>query len=160
MTAANRARLETYRDAFRDNAKGIRWMATLDSHTCTTCAALDGSEWDFNGKPISGTRMDFKLPPAHFSCRCVATPVLNTKLDDIFGVPGLDELLKPTERASSQGPVKNMTFAEFLKRQSPEFINSALGEKRAALYRAGKITLADLVSGTGRPLSLAELKAR
>ena len=49
------------------------------------------------------------------------------------------------------------TFNEFLKRQSPEFIERVLGKRRAELFLAGKLTVRDLISGTGRELSLAEL---
>jgi hypothetical protein len=51
-----------------------------------------------------------------------------------------------------------MTFEQFLNRQPPAFADKVLGKGRAALWRAGKITLRDLVSGTGRPLTLEELR--
>lgn len=160
MTAANRARLESYREGFGKNAKGIRWLATLDSHTCVTCAALDGSEWDFDGKPLNGTRLDFQAPPAHWNCRCVASPVIAGTLDEIFGVKGLDARLNaPSVRASSQGPVEAMNFGAFLKRQSPDFIEDVLGTRRAELYQRGKLTLTELVTKSGRQKTLAELRA-
>lgn len=160
MTAANRARLESYKQAFGDNARGVRWLATLDSHTCMTCAALDGSEWDFDGKPLNGTRMQFQAPPAHWNCRCVASPLIKGTLDEIFGIKGLDDRLNtPSQRASSQGPVPNMDFDAFLKRQSPEFIEDVLGTRRAELYQRGKLTLTELVTKSGRQKTLAELRA-
>lgn len=159
MTAANAARLESYKQGFGKNAKGIRWLATLDSHTCVTCAALDGSEWDFDGKPLNGTKLAFQAPPAHWNCRCVATPVIAGTLDEIFGVKGLDAKLNtPPVRASSQGPVGNMNFDAFLKRQSPDFIEDVLGTRRAELYTQGKLTLTELVTKTGRQKTLAELR--
>lgn len=66
MTAANRARLET----FRKNAKfaaGVSWLATLDSSTCMRCAALDGKGWDFDGNPI-GHKLQFQVPALHANC--------------------------------------------------------------------------------------------
>lgn len=75
MNAANQARLETYRKNSKHVA-GVRWLATLDSHTCRTCMALDGSTWDLEGKPLDGTTLDFQVPPAHFSCFTGDTPVL------------------------------------------------------------------------------------
>jgi hypothetical protein len=47
--------------------------------------------------------------------------------------------------------------SDFLKRQSPEFVDKVLGKRRAELFLAGKLTLTDLVSGTGRELTLEEL---
>ncbi|WP_022684550.1 phage minor head protein [Sphingobium bisphenolivorans] len=157
MSAANSARLATYRKNSKFTA-GIRWLSTLDSHTCLTCAALDGASWDLDGEPIKGTSLDLRFPPAHWNCRCVLSPVPKG-LNDIFGA-GIDEMIAAKSmRASKDGPVANQNFNDFLKRQSPEFIERVLGVKRAELYRQGKLSLRDLVSGTGRPLTLDELRA-
>jgi hypothetical protein len=159
MTAANQSRLATFKANGR-HGQGIRRLATLDSNTCLQCAALDGAEWDFDLKPIRGTSIQYVPAPSHFSCRCVDT-VIPKSLDDILGVEGLDAQLESTRtRASKDGPTKATTMAAFLKRQSPEFVEEMLGAKRAEMFLSGKLTLRDLVSGTGRPLSLAELKAR
>ena len=159
MSAANQARLETYKKNSR-HIDGIRWLASLDGITCIQCMALDGSTWDIEGKPTGETTLPFQLPPAHFSCRCVATPIPKS-LNKILGRTGLDERLAATRtRASSSGPTTATTFGEFLKRQSPEFIEESLGTERAALWRAGKITLRDLVSGSGRPLTLDQIAGR
>jgi SPP1 gp7 family putative phage head morphogenesis protein len=156
MAAANDARLATY----RKNAKliaGIRWLSTLDSHTCVQCAALDGQAWDLDGGKLSGTSVDFMSPPAHWSCRCVLSPIPKTFADLGLNIP---EPADQGERASSQGPVSaTTTFADFLSRQSGSFVEKVLGVRRAELFRAGKLTLTDLISGTGRELTLEELKA-
>lgn len=151
MTAANDARLATYRKNARF-IKGVRWLSTLDSRTCLTCMALDGQGWNLDGDRLKGTKVEFTAPPAHFSCRCVLTPIPKSEGDD-----------GPTigQRASKDGPVEaGTTFQDFLKRQSPEFIDNVLGKERAELFEQGKITVRDLVSGTGRELSLAELTER
>lgn len=151
MTAANQARLAT----FRKNPgliDGVRWLSTLDSHTCLQCAALDGQAWDLDGNKIKGTTIDFTMPPAHFSCRCVASPIPASLAE--FGIEEEDGV-----RASSEGPISaKTTFDAFLKRQSPAFIEKTLGADRAAMFIAGKLTLRDLVSGTGRPLTLDEIR--
>lgn len=156
MTAANTARLATYRNN-ADHIAGVKWLATLDSHTCVQCAALDGAEWTLDGEPLGATTLAFRSPPAHFACRCVHTPI-PASLEDVL--PGFDAALAAvSQRASSNGPVAgDTTFASFLKRQSPAFIDDVLGKRRADLFLAGKITLSDLVSGTGRPLTLQELR--
>ena len=160
MSAANEARMAVY----RKNGKfieGVKWLATLDSHTCKTCGALDGQAWNLEGEKLKGTTMLLRFPPAHANCRCVMSPVPKS-LDSIFGRDDLDDFAASlSRRASSQGPVAGTTtFADFLKRQSPEFVEQTLGKKRAELYLAGKLTLRDLVSGTGRPLTLDELRTR
>lgn len=159
MNAANQARLETYRKN-RDVIAGVRWLATLDSRTCVTCGALDGSEWDLEGKPRGETTLQFQLPPAHWNCRCVASPVTKG-FDEILGTTGFDAIFgRGQQRASQFGPVDDMTFAAFLKRQSPEFVERSLGKRRAELWQQGRITLTDLVSGSGRELTLDELRAQ
>lgn len=153
MSAANEARLAT----FRKNARliaGVRWLSTLDSHTCVQCAALDGQAWDLDGNKLAGTEADFQTPPAHFACRCVASPIPKTFADIGFDIaePGAGT------RASAAGPVSATTsFSDFLKRQSPAFVDDVLGKRRAAMFLSGKLTLRDLISGTGRELTLAEL---
>jgi hypothetical protein len=154
MTAANEARLATFRKNDR-LIKGVRWLSTLDSHTCVQCAALDNAAWDLGGKPILATRIEFMTPPAHFACRCVLSPIPKTFRDIGLNIDEPDE----GTRASSEGPVPaSTTFDDFLRRQTPAFINKTLGKERAALFLAGKITLRDLISGTGREITLDELR--
>lgn len=153
MSAANDVRLAT----FRKNARfisGVRWLSTLDSHTCLVCTALDGQAWDLSGAKLAGTEIEFTAPPKHWSCRCVISPIPKAFSDlDI----DLDEA-SPGTRASSEGPVSSTTsFDDFLKRQSPHFVANTLGKRRAELFTDGKLTLSDLVSGTGRELTLDEL---
>lgn len=128
------------------------------THNCKTCGALDGSEWDFDGKKLGKTRMEFQAAPAHWACRCIMTPVPNyAALNEIS--PGLGDRLKASgERASSNGPIKSgTTFADFLKRQPDAWVREYLGAERAELYLSGKITLSDLVTKGGREKTLEEL---
>lgn len=157
MTAANEARLATFRKSSRFIA-GVRWLATLDGHTCARCIAMDGQAWDLDGNKLPGTKVDFMAPPIHFNDRCVLSPI--PKASAAFA--GIDAALARTAtRASANGPIKaSTTFDEFLSRQSDAFVENTLGKERAALFRAGKITVRDLVSGTGRELTLQELRAR
>ncbi len=150
MSAMNDARLATYRRNSRF-IKGVRWLATLDGHTCARCAALDGSAWDLDGKPIDGTKMDFMAPPIHFGDRCILSPIPKNTLGLDFG---------PDTRASSLGPITGDTsFDAYLKRLSPAQVEEQFGKGRADLLRKGRITVKDLVSGTGRELTLEELRA-
>lgn len=102
------------------------------------------------------------------NCRCTLTGVPKG-LDDIFPGMGLDDLAADmSRRVSSSGrpgvrgtpQAGSTTFSDFLARQPRAFVERVLGTRRAELYRQGKLTLTDLVSGTGRPLTLDELAAR
>jgi SPP1 gp7 family putative phage head morphogenesis protein len=153
MSASNDARLATFRKNGRLIA-GVRWLSTLDSLTCTVCAALDGAAWNLDAEPLRGTRVEFTSPPKHWSCRCVLSPIPKT-----FADLGLD-IREPDEgtRASSTGPMASTTtFSDFLKRQPDTFVANTLGKRRAELFMDGKISLSDLISGTGRELTLEEL---
>lgn len=155
MSAANESRLATFRKNSR-LIKGVRWLATLDGHTCARCAALDGAMWDLDGKPIEGTKIAFMAPPIHWNDRCILSPVPKTFRD--IGLD-IDEPEDAGMRASSLGPVKGTTtFQDYFGRLSAEQQNEQFGTGRARLFRSGKITVKDMVSGTGRELSLAELK--
>jgi SPP1 gp7 family putative phage head morphogenesis protein len=161
MTAANTARLAVYRKNMH-SMDGVRWLATLDTHTCIICMALDGVAWDFDRNPIKSNTLDWNGgPPAHMGCRCVLSPLPNrSAMDEIF--PGMGaEIDALGGRASALGPTGSDTsMAGFISRLSPAQQDDMLGKGRADLFRAGDITLRDLVSGQGRPLSLEELKAR
>jgi SPP1 gp7 family putative phage head morphogenesis protein len=156
MSAANDARLATYRKNSRLIA-GVRWLATLDGHTCPRCAALDGQAWDLDGNPLKGTSVEFMAPPIHWNDRCVLSPIPKTFADIGLNIP---EPADQGQRASSIGPLHaKTTFDQFFARQSPAQQNAQFGKTRAALFRAGKLTVKDLVSGTGRELTLDELNA-
>lgn len=132
----NRARAEAYR-ANADILRGVKWLATLDTRTCEVCGSLDGRIF-----PVSTPR----LPPEHFSCRCVMTPiVLNSAM----------------EGATRAGGVPNsVNFAQWLKDQGAETQKDVLGPKRAALFRRGGLKLDGFVDKTGRTFTLEELRRR
>lgn len=143
---ANDARQAVF-DANEDIIEVYRALATLDSNTCLQCAPLDGLEWEKDGTPI-GHSYPKPLYPLHYNCRCLLIPRISRN------EPG-------GARASDAGPVSaKTTFTEWLDRQSKEKQVEILGEGRAEMYRRGKITLSDLTSGTGRPLTLKQLQAK
>lgn len=147
QAAANEARLATFRKNSRFIA-GVRWTATLDSHTCLRCGALDGKSWDMDGSPRSDTDVAFTVPGLHANCRCVLTAVAK----------GFEGKREGATRASSEGQVDaSTTFEAFLKRQPASFVEKTLGKTRADAFRAGKLGLRDLISGSGRELTLDEL---
>jgi SPP1 gp7 family putative phage head morphogenesis protein len=155
MTAANRARLETFKRNSR-LIKGVRWLATLDGHTCARCAALDGQAWDLDGKRLKDTTIDFMAPPIHWNDRCVLSPVPKTFADIGLNIP---EPTDEGQRASSLGPIPGKTtFNDYFGRLSKAQQDDQFGPTRAQMWRDGKITVRDLVSGNGRELTLDEIR--
>ncbi len=151
QAVANDARLATFRKN-ADILLGVEQISTLDSHTSLICIAYSGGKWDLEGKPIEGTTLPFLGgPPRHFNCRSVLVGISKNPLFRNI----------QSTRASDEGQISNKTtFDDFLKRKSAAYVDEMLGVGRAQLWRDGKITLSQLVSGTGQPLTLAELQAK
>lgn len=148
MQVMNDANITTLK-ANADITPTVRWLSTLDSSTCRLCGVRDGLTWDTLTQAPIGHDIPYAAPPLHFGCRC-----------KMVGVTAMDKYVEG-QRASMFGPVdRKVTFTQFLKRQSQEFQDEVLGKGRADLYRAGKLTLRDTVSGKGAPLSLKQLEAR
>ena len=158
MQVASDARLATYR-ANSDIIKGVRQLSAMDGRTTPGCVAYSGAEWDLDGNPINGTTLPFNGgPPRHWGCRSILTSI--TKTFKELGIKGLPELPDTGERASDLGPIdRKTTMDQFLKMHDTDWQDKMLGKGKAQLWRDGKITLSQLVSGSGRELTLEELKA-
>jgi hypothetical protein len=157
QTVANDARRTVF-EANPDFIKGIRQVSTLDSHTTIICVSYSGASWNLEKEPINGTTLKYgNGTPRHWNCRSVEVPITKT-----FRELGLDIDEKPrSTRSSVDGQIAaDTTFDGFLKRKGKAFQDEVLGVGKADLWRDGKITLRDLVSGEGNPLTLAELQAK
>jgi SPP1 gp7 family putative phage head morphogenesis protein len=181
ISVSNSAKLASY-EARKDIIKGIQWIATLDSRTTTTCRALDGLQWRFPDYEPVGHDKVFPGATAHWQCRSTQIPVLYSwaelsgkKLPSLDGATfeervkaklkakGMSEeqLAKVTvnTRASLDGQVSNQTdFEGWAKTRTPDEIEAILGPGRFTLWKAGKITMADMTDQNNRPLSLNELE--
>lgn len=156
MAVSNRAYLETWRDN-ADVIKALVHVSTLDLRTTLICIARSGKQWTLDGKPIGGHNLPFKPCPCHWRCRSILAPVTKS-----FRELGLDRDEVPEgTRSSMDGQVpEELDFAAWLATKSEEDQNELLGKGRAELWRQGKITFAQLLDQTGRPLTLAELRRR
>ena len=108
------------------------------AHNSIQCIGRSGLEWTVpEHKPIHHKHI-FLLPPIHWSCRSIMTPVVR-----------------------NGGPSTVETFEQFLRRRGEAFQDEVLGPGRARLWRDGKLTSTrDLFeAATGRPLTLEELGA-
>lgn len=157
MSISGAASMEVYKEN-DDIIKGYWWLSTLDGIICRRCIARNGAQWDMNFKPIGEPKFPFvKQGDLHTNCRCKVMPLLKSFKEIGADIP---EPPKGT-RASDLGQIPaDTTFDAFLKRHDKNYQDDLLGPGRADLWRKGKITLSDLVSGQGRELMIAELKAR
>lgn len=157
-TAAT-ARDEVYRGN-SDVIKAVIWTATLDSRTSPMCRIRDGLRYtaDETHKPI-----DHKVPwlqgpgRLHFGCRSVSVPVTKS-----FRELGLDiDEISPATRASMDGQVPaDLTYSQWLARQSAARQDEILGPERGRLIRAGGLSPDQLYSPRGDFLTLDQLRAR
>lgn len=145
--ASDTARQQTY-SANSEIIKSRQLVETLDTRTCPQCMALDGSVHPVDSGP---------KPPHHISCRGSSAPVLRSWKE--LGILLKD--LEPATRASMDGQVPaKTTYAEWIKRQSAEVQDDALGPARGALLRSGKFEVGDFVSRTGETITLNDLAKR
>lgn len=141
------AREETYQEN-EDVVSSVKWVATLDTRTSPICIALDGKVFPVDEGP---------RPPAHFNCRSTTVPVLKSWKE--LGIDAKE--LSPSTRASMDGQVPaDMTYGEWLRKQSAEVQDEVLGPGKAALFRKGELDVSDLVDDNLRPLSLRELRRK
>lgn len=129
-----------------DVIKAVQIVAVLDTRTTFECMSQDGKVY-----PVGeGWR-----PPGHPNCRTTTTPVLK----------GWEELgfdlkdLSPGTRASMDGEVpESVTYGEWLKQQSKERQDEALGPGKARIFRTGKLPIEKFVDEHGDPLTIEELE--
>lgn len=134
-------------EANSDIVKGVVWNSVLDTRSCPVCGSRDGKFFR-----IGENRPQI---PAHVNCRCAYSPVLKS-----FRELGLDiDEAPPGLRASMDGSVpKDLSYNQWLKRQSVEIQEEALGPKRAALFRKGELDVQNFVSRRGNVKTLAQIR--
>ncbi len=159
QTVANAAREATYA-ANTDLIKALQWHATLDTRTSIWCITRDGHQYEPTGdhEPLDDGPAWLEGPGAlHWGCRSTSIPILKSWRD--LGIDA-DEIPKTT-RASMDGQAPEaLNFETWLKKQTIARQNAVLGQGKADLWRAGKITFRDLLDQSGRPLTTEELRAK
>lgn len=125
---------------FRDNAdvvERVRWIATLDLRTSLICAGLDGKTWS--------TTEPHPSPPAHPNCRSTLAPAIGP----VVG-----------KRAALGGRVDAKTeYSDWLRTRSPREQNWVLGRTKGDAWRAGKLSIDEMVDESlTRNLTLDELR--
>lgn len=150
---ANRAAHDTYANNPKVTQQ-YQYVATLDDRTTFICMSLDGRL--FNYDDTTAPR-----PPQHLRCRSIIVPVVDW---EGLGVeppsdPGTRAARDPRTGRSVQVDSR-LDWGKWLKRQPDSYQNRVLGPERAKLFRAGKLTMKDLIGGDGRPLTVEQLKAR
>lgn len=150
---------QAFQDANSDIIKAVVWVSTLDSKTSEPCRIRDQLRYEAKTHKPIGHKIPWLAGPGrlHFNCRSTDAPV--TKSWRELGIP-IDEMT-PAQRASMDGQVPaEMTYAEWLKRQSAGRQDQILGPERGRLMREGGLQLPDFYDSRGNWLNLDELKRR
>ncbi len=149
--------------------RGVIWISQLDSRTTYVCMSRSRGMWDLStGQPLPASPVSTKFPgppPAHTNCRSQLYPLTRGVRE--VGVMGdaqikeaIGEMSQDQRNLLSIDPPEDETYTQWLKRQSADVQNRALGPARRKLWLDGKISLADLVTQRGRPLRLDEIQRR
>lgn len=150
-TAVNHVANSAREKLFEENddlVGGVIWVSTLDTRTCEVCMGYDGEEFEIDSGP---------RPPAHPSCRCTTIPRVKTWRE--LGIDA-DEVPAST-RASMDGQVPaTLNFNEWLKGQSADVQDEALGPTRGRLFRDGGLSVDRFTDARGNSLNLADLQRR
>lgn len=148
-------------EANADITKAIKWSAKLDLKTSEPCRLRDGKLYE----PVTHKPIDHSYPwgqgPGrfHWNCRSAQVQILKSWREmgiDLEGSPNLEGT-----RASMDGQVpQDVSYADWIKKQSAARQDDVLGPARGALLRRGGLELKDLYDNKGRPLTLDEIRQR
>lgn len=136
-------------EANADVVKAVKYSAVLDTRTTPVCRGRDGNLY-----PLGAKRPSL---PAHIRCRSNYVPVLKS-----FREMGIDaDDFTATQRASMDGQVPgDLTYNDWLKRQSAARQDEVLGVTKAKLFRTGELTLDRFIARDGAELTLAQLRQK
>ena len=156
---ASTARSEFYGKNL-DLIKAERWTSTLDTRTTPICMARDHKDYHpVTHKPIGHTLPWLGGPGrAHWGCRSTSVPI--TKSWKELGGSDLPEFSAST-RASMDGQVPgDVTYRDWLQKQSAARQDEVLGATRGAAMRAGKLPWDAMFNSRGMLITLEELRKR
>jgi SPP1 gp7 family putative phage head morphogenesis protein len=142
MSHATNVASEEFYKANDDLIKGWQFLATLDFKTTTLCKSYDGQKFDLGKGPY---------PPIHVRCRSSTVPVLKS-----WKEMGMKDPPAGT-RSSLDGQIsETINYDEWLRKQSHEKQDEALGKGKAEIFRSG-VKLERFVEN-GKELTLEQLK--
>lgn len=142
-----------------DVVKAVKWVSTLDTRTSEGCRLRDGLQYTADTHLPVGHKVPWGGGPGrlHMQCRSCSAPVLRSWKE--LGLDG--EELSLGTRASMDGQVPaDLTYSEWLKKQSTKRQDEILGPTRAALFRTGGMPLKSFSNDKGKWLTLDELKKK
>ena len=130
--------------------KVVGQLSILDSRTSAVCMAYSGKRWSLPDYRPIGHNLPFAGgTPRHWRCRSQIIPIIDPKV-------------RPTgTQASESGEVPaHWTFEDWLRSRPQDEQRDVLGAGKYDLWKAGKLSVSDLVDQRGNPLTVAALVKR
>ncbi|MDO8742051.1 MAG: hypothetical protein Q7J45_00740 [bacterium] len=142
--AGGDARMRVYSEnekVLSGDVGGFKQISVLDSRTSDVCRTYSGATWDLQLRPTGVKKLDFDGGcPRHDNCRSVIVPTPGT---------GVDENLN-----------EETSFLAWIGSKSAAEQDAILGAGRLDQYRAGTITLTQLLDARANPISLEALRSK
>lgn len=136
----------------------LTWVSTLDLRTSEMCRIRDGKQYTVDHKPV-GHSVPWLQGPGRLHWRCRSSSAPKTKSFRELGID-IDELA-PAERASMDGQVAaEMSYGEWLQKQSAARQDEVVGAVRGKLMREGKVPFDSFYTSRGDWIDLDVLRAR
>lgn len=162
QTIANNVRIEAYKQN-GDIVKGVQALVTLDTRTSEICMGRSGGAWNLktgNALPQSTVTFSFPGPPPwHWNCRTTLIPI--TVSWEELGARKQKQIPESTQASMDGQVAEDLTYEQWLKKQTKARRVEALGVTKEKLWREGKVkSLRELVDQTGRPLTVRELEGK
>lgn len=142
-----------------DLIKAEVWHSTLDMRTTSACQIRDGKQYTPKDHKPMGHRVPWAAGPGRLHWRCRSTSYPLVKSWEELGFDGQE--LDAGTRASMDGQVpEDLSYGEWLKRQSASRQDEILGPSRGKLMRSGGLAFDSFYTNRGELLSLEQLRAR
>lgn len=136
----------------------LSWVSTLDLRTSEMCRIRDGKQYTVDHKPV-GHSIPWLQGPGRLHWRCRSSSAPKTKSFRELGID-IDELA-PAERASMDGQVAaDMSYGEWLQKQSAARQDEVVGPTRGKLMREGQLPFDSFYTSRGEWIDLDVLRAR
>lgn len=150
---------EAYYQENDDLVSEVRWLSTLDNKTSAPCRLRDRLVYTNDAKhaPV-GHKVLWLAGPGkiHWCCRSTSMPIIKS-----YEALRLSKGLPEGTRASMDGQVPQSTnYGEWIKSQSAERQDEALGPTRGKLLREGGLNIDSFYNDKGLELTLNQLRER
>jgi hypothetical protein len=171
-TALQKASNDSIAQTYKENSdvlRGVEALTTLDGRTTDICMSRTGGSWSLDtGDPLPESEVSIGFPgfpPWHWRCRTILSPITKSWDDLIEEASGSRRKILNTvpnsHRTNFDGMIANdvRTFDDWLRLRGDTFARGKLGSGRFDLWKSGKINTRQLVSNSGRSLTIDELEA-